>query len=318
MTRTLIEVHSYDWSGAGEHSQPQTGIVRCAGSPGEIPRLEGSWSRNRVLSDLCNAAERASKEGSFLVGMDFAFSFPLAEKGNQFPDGSTPRADFWARVHDTVWKDRASGYVALHAAHFLSYDQRAKKTKKGIAYKDARRATERAAAEANAKPNTVFKLVGSNQVGKGSLCGIALLEELRRHCLKSHLPLAVWPFFVLREDGQEIPMTEAAPLKDVPEKCPLVVETYPSLHWAQAGYATRRPWNASKIWPDVRSHFGAKPARTEASSGDEGDALITWYALSGSRATSGNPLGTAYLERRPGALAIPWATIREEGWIYGL
>ena len=317
MARTLIEVHSYDWSGAGEHSQPQSGIVRAAGRPGEIPVLEGRWSRNRVLLDLCKAAERASQKGRILVGMDFAFSLPLAEKGNQFPDGSTSRANFWARVHDTVWEDGVSGYVALHAAHFLSYDQRTKETKRGIAYKDARRVTEREAAKAKVKPNTVFSLIGSNQVGKGSLCGIALLEELRRHCLNSHLPLAVWPFFVLREDGQATPMTEPSPLEDVPKKCLLLVETYPSLHWAQAGYPTRRPWDA-KIWPDVRSYFGAKPARTEASSGDEGDALITWYALSGSRAASGNPLGTAYLERRPGALTTPWATIREEGWIYGL
>jgi hypothetical protein len=317
-TSALIEVHSYDWSGAGEHSQPQTGIVRCAGPPRAMPVLEAGWSRTRVLVELCKAAERASQEGRFLVGMDFAFSFPLAEKGNQFPDGSMSRANFWARVRDTVWKDGVSGYVARHAAHFLSYDPRTKETKKGIAYKDARRATERAATQARAKPNTVFSLIGGNQVGKGSLCGIALLEELRRHCLKSRLPLAVWPFFVLREDGRETPMTEAAPLEDVPEKCLLLLEIYPSLHWAQAGHAKRRPWDGREVWPEVRNHFGAKPAEIDASSGDEGDALIAWYALSGSRAANGNPLGTAYLEKRPGALAIPWAIIREEGWIYGL
>jgi hypothetical protein len=191
MTGGVIEVHSCDWSGAGAHCQPQTGIVRCSGSPGGVPRLEGCWSRERVLFDLCKLAQRASKKGRFLVGMDFTFSFPLTEKGNQFPDGSRSRADFWARVCNAVWRDGVSGYVALHAAHFMSYDQRTKETKKGIAYKDARRATERVAAQAKAKPNTVFRLIGSNQVGKGSLCGIALLEELRRHCLKNHLPLAI-------------------------------------------------------------------------------------------------------------------------------
>ena len=273
---TPLEVHSYDWSGAGSHSERKRGIVLCHGCPGSVPAIKSGWSRHQVFQNLCTLASEASTTGRILVGMDCAFSFPFGAKGGRFPDGSASRAEFWKVVHASVWSQDAQAYVDAFRGHFLWYDQIAGRQHTGCDYRDARRDADLAAAKAGAHANTVFKLVGSNQVGKGSLCGIALLEALRLHCKQQKIPLAVWPFFLQTASGEVQALPRLSPSECAPERCLVVVETYPSLHWAMAGSPGKRPWDAPASWPKVRTRFNANVAHVQPNSGDEGDALIAW------------------------------------------
>ncbi len=299
-----IEIHSFDWSGAGSHAQPQPGIVLCRGRPGAVPAIESCWSRASVFGHLCALASRAPYDGTILAGLDFSHSFPFATKGKTFPDGSTSRAEFWAAVHGKVWTANAQCYIDAHRQHFLWYDQVTKRQHTGTEYVPARRVTEQAAGKAGALANTVFKLVGSNQVGKGSLCGIALLETLRRHCREKKLPLVVWPLFALDASGSGRSLHASTLAESCSGACLVVVESYPSLYWARAGFIGRRPWDDPAAWPRVRERFAACEADMELSTGDEGDALIAWYALADPCSYSTAPSGDS-------------TTIREEGWIFG-
>jgi hypothetical protein len=258
-----------------------------------------------VFEHLCALAWRAPNEGTILAGLDLSHSFPFASKGKMFPDGTRSRVEFWAVVHGTVWSAKARSYTDAHRQHFLWYDQVTRKQHTGTQYVGARRLTEAAAGKAGALANTVFKLVGSNQVGKGSLCGIALLENLRRHCRDKKLPLVVWPLFALDAEGSERSLHASTLAASCAGKSLVVVESYPSLYWAQAGFVGHRPWDDPLAWPRVRERFAACEVDVEPSTGDQGDALIGWYALADSRsystAASGDP-----------------ATIREEGWIFGV
>jgi hypothetical protein len=268
--------------------------------------VRAGFSRLEVLGELRDLAAKAKEKGTILVGMDFCFAFPHAEKGGCYPDGSRRRADFWRAVHEQVWPSSAVAYVERFAEHFLWYDQVERRKRTGKRYLPARRATEVTADEAGARANTVFKLVGSNQVGKGSLCGIALLEALRRHCLLRGLSLVVWPLLYLDASGVERPLPPPWLLADVPDRCLVVVETYPSLHWASAGFRRNRPWDQPGAWPVVRRRFSGSASRVAPASGDEGDALIGWYALS-------EP-GARY-SKAPSASA---ELLLEEGWIFGV
>jgi hypothetical protein len=302
---TPREVHSFDWSGAGKHARRQRGIARCRGRPGGVPALDSGWSRLQVLDELSSLAARAVGEGTILVGMDFSLSFPFAARDGRFPDGSRSRADFWKAVHARVWPADAHAYVAAHREHFLWYDQRAGRQHTGNRYAARRRAAEEAAGEAGALANTVFKLVGSDQVGKGSLCGIALLEELRLRCRERGLPLLVWPLLSLEASGEARPLAPPGPLAAVRDGRLVIVETYPSLHWAQVGHRGRRPWDVPGVWPQVRARFSAGGATVLPSTGDEGDALIAWYALSAPDGRGKAPAASARV-------------LAEEGWIFGV
>ena len=324
-------VYSFDWSGGGRHCDPTRTIAVFGGHAGDVPELprgrDGRWSRVHAFEYLCDRAEHAAKQGPILVGMDFAFSFPFAEKNHAFPDGSAARAAFWQAVRAAAWPDdrgTADGYVLdnPNEGHFRRQigGNHNRQIVTGAQYNaNAFRLTERAAMQGDARPCCVFNLIGANQVGKGSICGIAVLKKLAGYCLQHHLPLVIWPFLGIAPDGQ---VQEAnCDLPEIPDRTLVIVETWPGLHWRQARQQ-RVNWNDNGTWGAIRAHFGANQVPVQLDSPDEADALIAWYALAGVADVDGNPLGLNRVQQPSPALTARVATdpgaVFQEGWIFGV
>ena len=65
------------------------------------PPLSKYWSRQQVFDYLVEIAENAKGEEPVLVGIDFAFAHPFADKHSYFPETDLSPADvvsLWAMV----------------------------------------------------------------------------------------------------------------------------------------------------------------------------------------------------------------------------
>jgi hypothetical protein len=327
-----MNVYSFDWSGANGHGNWIQGI-RCYGgtaggapeakrAPGVPGHIISDWTRNHVSQFLIGLAEEARRTRSVvLVGMDFAFGFPFLNHGNVYHDGNVSRNELW----QNIWE--LSGGPNLMAQDYVdAYPNSFFQGHLGEAYLENNHAllrlTENVAVGVN--PASVYKLVGSNQVGKSSITGIAVLHGLLNHCSQNRIPLAIWPLVQVDADGKqaEIPDNAITNGWQPPEEGALVVvETYPSLHYPQAGVA-RNTWETPATWDAIQAHFQTNPAIVLPGTGDQADALAAWYALAGNRDAVGNPLGLGRLMIPTGALvgAVHGnpGVVQKEGWIFGM
>ena len=139
------------------------------------------------------------------------------------------------------------------------------------------------------RPETPFKLIGPNQVGKGALAGMRLLDRVTA----AHAELDVWPFDRVRPGSS------------------CLVEIYPHVFAARAGCASkvrdRAALNA------VLKHYGTRPVAAGALGAtanltDKTDALLSAAAL--------RALGSDRAMWRPRGLTAE-ARLRE-GWIFGV
>ena len=198
MTKTALSMAfdrfvGVDWSGA--HDPEQRGLrglqVAMAPAGWRPPRLEPPpdgrryWTRSLFADWL---VKTLSGNGCVLVGLDFAFSFPRRDMGEFFPGVPDPDApstafDLWRRVDETC-----EGTGDFYAGTFVEDERYAPYFQGGARYEHRLRMTdERCGQKGLGRPETVFKLVGPTQVGKGSLAGMRVLHHLRSH-------LCVWPF----------------------------------------------------------------------------------------------------------------------------
>ena len=187
-----------DWSGAKKESDQRKWIWLAEAIDGELVRLEGGRTRKEVV-DLLVA--EVQPQGALVVGLDFAFSFPewyLADQG----------------VSDapSMWRLAAcNGEDWLEMATPSSFWDGQKQTKPPEFTRDNDlefRKTDREVAASKIRggnPESVFKLVGPRQVGRGSVRGQPFLLKLQ------DAGAAIWPFD-----------------NPVPGK-PIVVEIYPRL-----------------------------------------------------------------------------------------
>lgn len=168
-------VVAVDWSGALAGSERK--IWLCQIEAGAVLRLENGRSREALVEDVIATARRVPR---LVVGLDFAFSVPrwffearelasahelwalAAREGEAWLRG--PVAPFWGR----------------HG------------TKRPVMPAEVRRTEIVAGVRAGRRPSSVFKLVGADQVGAGSVRGMAALERL------SAAGFAVWPFDAVR------------------------------------------------------------------------------------------------------------------------
>lgn len=175
-----------DWSGAKGHRHPGIALAICeAGSaaPVLVQSPHGAWSRASILNWLIEHAAEP-----LLVGMDFSFAPPLAERGAYLPGEATPTSAraFWAYV------DAACEDPDLGAASFLEA-RRGRHFYLGAAdgpkapFLHFRRCEARYNALGGGKASTVYDAIGAAQVAKSSFAGMRLL-----HHLGNKLP--VWPF----------------------------------------------------------------------------------------------------------------------------
>jgi hypothetical protein len=143
----------------------------------------GAWSRGAIRAWI-----EAQAAAPLLLGFDFSFAPPFAERRAYLPGEATPTTAraFWAYV------DAHCPDADLGAASFLE-SRRGTHFYLGAAdgvkahFLHFRRCEARHNALGGGKPSTVYDAIGAAQVAKASFAGMRLL-----HHLGSAVP--VWPF----------------------------------------------------------------------------------------------------------------------------
>ena len=216
-----MRVIAIDWSGRRGNDQRKA-IWLAEARDGALVRLENGRTREEVAAHLI---EEAARDPRFVVGFDFAFSFPawfLAER--HLPDAPA----LWAlATHE------AEGWLRDCAPPFWGRPGKGKPA--GIEqFRHVDRAVPRIG---GIVPKPVFQIGGAGAVGTGSLRGMPILHRLRA------AGFAVWPFD--------------------PPGWPRVVEIYPrvltgavtkSSATARVAYLAAQPW---AIPPALLAHAAA-------------------------------------------------------------
>ena len=167
-------VFAVDWSGALNFKRK---IVLAEVSEIGLEELKDNWKCRDTVADYL--IEKGREDKNFVVGLDFAFSFPqwyLEEKRCQ------TAVDFWKLV-------KKEGEKWISYSPFFT---------KGTwnSPKSQYRKTEKEINERTSmNPETVFKLIGPKQVGKSSIRGMPILGKLRQNGFN------IWPF-----DPPKLPM----------------------------------------------------------------------------------------------------------------
>lgn len=228
-----------DWS--GDKRVAHRLIWLCEVENGRVARLENGRSREEIAEHLIEEAER---DPGFVVGLDFAFSFPAGflEK----------RAH---RSVETVWEEAARlGEKWLSHCPFpfwgkpgckkpLLGDPLHRRTELDIAYRTGFR------------PLSVFQIGGAGAVGVGSIRGMPMLDQLRT------AGFSIWPFHE--------------------PKLPLVVEIWPRLFM---GRVKKSRAEERKRFVRERLPKASKKFRQAAEKSDDAfDALVAAAAMDRAR-----------------------------------
>jgi len=277
-----------DWSGAkASGGQPGLAIAQCA--PGSQPPAlvappDGRryWTRLAAL-DWLNAQARAQR---VLAGFDAAFAFPFIDLSGYFPGLADSPEDYrglWKLVESVCAEEEdlaATGFPAdpRFAPYFFRGDP------PGARFQRRFRLAEHLCREAGlANAQSVFHLVGANQVGKSALSIMRLLARLDGY--------ARWPF--------EAPGSESS----------VAVEVYTALFLGLGGAGREKLRTASALARALAA-FGCNPPepQPEGLSDHESDVLVT---AAGMRAYADAPALW-----RPKALSRRLA--KTEGWVFGV
>jgi hypothetical protein len=278
-----------DWSGA-RHSYNGIAVAKCKrgkSAPQLVSsKLNAHWTRTEIAGWLCEELKGRSR---ILIGLDFAFGFPFEEEVG-YLQGHTgePRSifDLWK------WIDDNSGGETDFGCNTFTGDPRFaplfwKSGQLPEGWIARKRLTELTCAETNnIRPESVYKLVGSKQVGKASLTGMRVLHHIRRDRGGS---VSFWPF--------EPPLGST------------ITEIYPTLFRKSAKNSlaklrTHRDLNEALAAFDSE----AMPRSTRRLSDHETDALIS-------------AAGLRSLAVRQTTWSHPELTSQQvqlEGWIFGV
>jgi hypothetical protein len=281
-----------DWSGAGPSRGQEIYVAEATTEdPPRVLSAVRAADRAAVEAFLRGNALKLSKAWSgwdgpeplaaaetALVGLDFAFGFP-----RQFTLPGTGTA--WS------WEALAAWCTGLEGEHDLSKALRsepevAKQFRLGSGNAGAAmhlRATEERLRKRGTYPASVFKLVGAQQVGAGSIRGIPILGRLRRD-----RAAAVWPF----DEAASRPIT--------------VVEVFPRL-WLTAGLGKQHPSRRIeqlRAWKKAGITFKNDTDLVAVASADAMDAVAAAIGLA--TAPGLTPAGD-----------LPSEAARE-GWIVGV
>src|SRR5258708_14568130 len=163
-----------DWSGAARGAERRIWLDEVEG--GRLVRLECGRSRAEVVRFL---RERAEREPTLAVGLDFAFGFP-AWFARELGARSGPQA--WQAA-----AERGEGWLARSPPPFFG-----RKGSRRPPTDPERPLWRRTELEhpplAGIRPKSVFQIGGAGAVGTGSLRGMPLLLELER------AGFSIWPF----------------------------------------------------------------------------------------------------------------------------
>jgi hypothetical protein len=275
-----------DWSGAAKNYD---GIAVAACREGQsspkliVPKHASRWTRSTIADWLCRELSRRRR---LLIGMDFAFAFPFEDHGYLGGEAQHLESvfDLW-RLINKASPDLDFGCESLigHPRYARLFWKSGPRPEDWI---ESKRRTERACAEqTKTRPETVYKLVGSKQVGKASITGIRVLHHIRSI---NRDRVAFWPFEKTRES--------------------VIVEIYPTLFrkWSTGSLAKLRSIHDLNR---ALTFFDCDSVRYRKTMSDhEGDALISAAAL---RAIAREPAAWSHRE-------IKSPRVQREGWIFGV
>jgi hypothetical protein len=193
---TIPEFEAYiaiDWSGAaGSYDGIAAAICRTGRSaPTLVTPHSGRWTRREITEWL----KRRLCEGQrLLIGFDFAFGFPfepnLGYLGGQAP-GINNIFDLWALIEAKSCGEPDFGCVRFvknpdYTSLFWTAGPKPER------WFERKRRTEHACAEATGtRPDTLYKMIHSRQVGKASITGMRVLHHVRS---SKQARVAIWPF----------------------------------------------------------------------------------------------------------------------------
>ncbi len=278
-----------DWSGAANNYD---GIAVAICSNGRTsPKLVAPRGRRWTRMEIAEWLEsRLNSSDRLLIGFDFAFGFPF-ESEHGYLGGKAPGIDnifaLWSLIEEKSCGDADFGcnrfiHDSNYSPLFWTSGPRPK------LWIERKRRTEHACAETTTtRPDTLYKLLHSKQVGKASITGMRVLHDVRsRH---SNV-VAIWPFEKARRSA--------------------MVEIYPTLFRkiARGSVAKIRSHSALNT---ALACIDSLPISAKAAgefTDHETDALLS---AAGMRSIAHNRLVW-----QPSELASP--QVQREGWIFGV
>ena len=278
-----------DWSGA-KSSYKGIAVAECSrgrSAPQLVTsRMSVHWTRTAIADWLC---EELKGRRRLLIGMDFAFGLPFEDSAG-YLQGRTRKHkrifDLWKLIDDSSGGETDFGCNTftcdpLYASLFW------KSGPVPEGWIEQKRRTELACATATkTRPETVYKLIGSKQVGKASITGIRVLQHIRR---VRNANVSFWPF-------------------EKPDRS-TIAEIYPTLFRKSATNSLAKLRSLTDLNEALYFFDSAPmPPFPRQFSDHETDALISAAAL-------------RCLSRRPATWTHPELTSRQvqrEGWIFGV
>ncbi|MDD5643405.1 MAG: hypothetical protein PHX53_17265 [Syntrophales bacterium] len=178
-----------DWAGA-ENPKSSIQVAQCS-KGSEIPEIvlnhvQGNWRRKEVLNWLIKCHNNGER---VLAGFDFAFAYPYCDRRAYFPGHKhTPKnvESLWKLVDSICNPEDFYGgpfYKPPPFCDYLLYQ-----TYKGERYDARLRHTDKLC---SGNPQPIFKCVGAESVGIGSIAGMRMLHHIKTHLNKE---FQIWPF----------------------------------------------------------------------------------------------------------------------------
>lgn len=289
-----------DWSGAKAKSHAGLQLAHATpgtGAPLRVsPPLSKYWSRQQVSDYLIEIAENAKGKDPVLVGIDFAFAHPFADKHSYFPENDLSPVDvvsLWAMI-DQVNAGQPDLYGGAMFRHAIWGDYYlAPPHYQARHYASRRRVTEIAARIAGRSPSPTFKAVGADNVSTGSLAGMRMLHQLKQHL---GARLSVWPFDAIIAGQTNL----------------VLVEIFPSFYFYRLGMVPAKKAAADPAFLNqALASYGSDGVptdfRTMGHDADEADAIIAAAALRHFSTASSFCLSPDIN-----------VAAQQEGWIYGV
>ena len=289
-----------DWSGAKAKSHAGLQLAHATpgtGAPLRVsPPLSKYWSRQQVSDYLIEIAENATGKDPVLVGIDFAFAHPFADKHSYFPENDLSPVDvvsLWAMI-DQVNAGQPDLYGGAMFRHAIWGDYYlAPPHYQARHYASRRRVTEIAARIAGRSPSPTFKAVGADNVSTGSLAGMRMLHQLKQHL---GARLSVWPFDAIIAGQTNL----------------VLVEIFPSFYFYRLGMVPAKKAAADPAFLNqALASYGSDGVPTDframGHDADEADAIIAAAALRHFSTASSFCLSPDIN-----------VAAQQEGWIYGV
>lgn len=240
--------------------------------------------RSDIADWICNQLNARQR---LLIGLDFAFGFPFEDRQGYLggrAKGVDGIFELWRLIEESSCRDPDFGCSAFtNDARYRSLFWTAGPLP--ATWRPRKRRTEIACAEATqTHPETVYKLLGSKQVGKASITGIRVLHHIRA-LNKSRVTF--WPF----ENGPDSVM----------------VEIYPTLFRKFATGSVAKLRSASDLNRALKT-FASRPVPpSDKLSDHDTDALVS-------------AAGLRWVARNRSSWSLPEPTprVQREGWIFGV